>query len=383
MLAPRGAARYDGTQIQLIAPLGADSPLSRFLTRSGPAMHHLAYRVGSIDLATQLLTDRGVRLLYDAARSGTRGSRINFVHPRDAGGVLVELFDETASAAGSFPFALRGYERSAVDEYVRALESTLVAARRQAQRFQEQLDEAKTKELNYTNLGGRATDIMRLAEEQAREVLDQAATEAERIKEAARRDAENIRLTAAREGNELKTAGLADLKNLRARGEQEVRDQLKKSAGEAAAITRRAQQEVASRMQQLRRETELLSQRKQAVLNQLASLSALAEQTAQSFPELEDLESFDPQTAPRTITDTQEGGRQEQQSPERRNGEVSLSGEISANGDASSRGEGSHELETQVLDTREMDSEGRDAPTLDPPGLDDTVQVPSQQPPRG
>jgi methylmalonyl-CoA/ethylmalonyl-CoA epimerase len=97
MLAPRGAARYDGTQIQLIAPLGADSPLSRFLTRSGPAMHHLAYRVGSIDLATQLLTDRGVRLLYDAARSGTRGSRINFVHPRDAGGVLVELVEVARS----------------------------------------------------------------------------------------------------------------------------------------------------------------------------------------------------------------------------------------------------------------------------------------------
>ncbi len=56
----------------------------------------MAYRVVDIDAACAALRDQGVRLLYDAPRRGTAGSRINFVHPRDAGGVLVELVEPAA-----------------------------------------------------------------------------------------------------------------------------------------------------------------------------------------------------------------------------------------------------------------------------------------------
>ncbi len=85
-----------GVQVQLLAPLSPESPIARFLERSGPGLQQLAYRVGDVDEAARVLRSRGLRLLYDAARTGTRGSRINFVHPHDAGGVLVELVEPAA-----------------------------------------------------------------------------------------------------------------------------------------------------------------------------------------------------------------------------------------------------------------------------------------------
>ena len=81
------------TQVQLLAPLRPDSPIGRFLERAGPGIQQLAYRVDDIDAASAALRERGVELLYDQARSGTGGSRVNFIHPRDAGGVLVELVE--------------------------------------------------------------------------------------------------------------------------------------------------------------------------------------------------------------------------------------------------------------------------------------------------
>ncbi len=61
-------------------------------------MQQLAYRVTDIEAATQALRDAGVRLLYDTARRGTADSRINFIHPQDAGGVLVELVQPASDA---------------------------------------------------------------------------------------------------------------------------------------------------------------------------------------------------------------------------------------------------------------------------------------------
>jgi len=56
-------------------------------------MQQLAYRVEDVDAVSATLRDRGVRLLYDVPRRGTSGSRVNFVHPKDAGGVLIELVE--------------------------------------------------------------------------------------------------------------------------------------------------------------------------------------------------------------------------------------------------------------------------------------------------
>ena len=92
MLAVRGAPR-GSVQIQLMAPLDDTSTIAKFIGKRGPGIQQLAYRVSDLDSLCDRLRDAGVRLLYDAPRRGTANSRINFIHPKDAGGVLVELVE--------------------------------------------------------------------------------------------------------------------------------------------------------------------------------------------------------------------------------------------------------------------------------------------------
>ncbi len=87
------------TRVQLLAPLTPDSAIARFLDRSGPGLQQVAYRVDDVSAAARVLRDRGLRLLYDEPRRGTAGSRVNFVHPKDAGGVLVELVQPAEAAS--------------------------------------------------------------------------------------------------------------------------------------------------------------------------------------------------------------------------------------------------------------------------------------------
>ena len=82
-----------GSYLQLLAPLSPDSPIGRFLDRSGPGIQQMAYRVSDLDAVSDHLRAQGMRLLYDEPRTGTAGSRVNFVHPKSAGGVLVELVE--------------------------------------------------------------------------------------------------------------------------------------------------------------------------------------------------------------------------------------------------------------------------------------------------
>jgi len=88
-----------GAAVQLLAPLRPDSAIGKFLERSGPGIQQMAYRVADIDATCAALREKGIRLLYDEPRRGTADSRINFVHPKDAGGVLVELVEPAAEAA--------------------------------------------------------------------------------------------------------------------------------------------------------------------------------------------------------------------------------------------------------------------------------------------
>lgn len=82
-----------GASLQLLAPLSDDSPIGKFLARSGEGIQQLAFRVADIDTTSTRLRDAGVRLLYPQPKTGTAGSRVNFVHPKDCGGVLVELVE--------------------------------------------------------------------------------------------------------------------------------------------------------------------------------------------------------------------------------------------------------------------------------------------------
>ncbi len=90
------------SRLQLMAPLSPESAIAKFLDRHGPGLQQVAYRVEDVDATAATLRERGMRLLYDEPRRGTAGSRINFVHPKDAGGVLIELV-EPADAHPSPP----------------------------------------------------------------------------------------------------------------------------------------------------------------------------------------------------------------------------------------------------------------------------------------
>ena len=80
-----------GSHIQLLAPLTPESTIARYLDRSGPGVQQVAYRVEDVEAVSAVLRERGLRLLYDTPRRGTSNSQVNFIHPKDAGGVLVEL----------------------------------------------------------------------------------------------------------------------------------------------------------------------------------------------------------------------------------------------------------------------------------------------------
>ena len=87
-----------GSSVQLLAPLSPQSTIAAFLDRSGPGVQQVAYRVVDLEAVSKTLRERGMRLLYDAPRRGTANSRVNFIHPKDAGGILVELVEPAASA---------------------------------------------------------------------------------------------------------------------------------------------------------------------------------------------------------------------------------------------------------------------------------------------
>lgn len=101
MLSVRGAP-IGSAQLQLMAPIEDTCTIAKFIDKRGPGLQQLAYRVSDIEALTDRLRDRGVRLLYDAPRRGTANSRINFIHPKDAGGVLIELVEPAgADPAGA------------------------------------------------------------------------------------------------------------------------------------------------------------------------------------------------------------------------------------------------------------------------------------------
>ena len=92
MLAVRGAP-VGSAMVQLMAPISESSAIAKFLDKRGPGIQQLAYRVSDLDELSVRLGEQGIRLLYDAPKRGTANSRINFVHPKDAGGVLIELVE--------------------------------------------------------------------------------------------------------------------------------------------------------------------------------------------------------------------------------------------------------------------------------------------------
>ncbi len=79
--------------VELVAPLGPETTVGRFIAERGPGLHHVAYQVGDIDAELGRLRDAGLRLIDESPRTGIRGSRVAFLHPRSTGGVLTEIVE--------------------------------------------------------------------------------------------------------------------------------------------------------------------------------------------------------------------------------------------------------------------------------------------------
>jgi methylmalonyl-CoA/ethylmalonyl-CoA epimerase len=79
--------------VELLRPLGDETPVGRFLAKRGPGLHHVAYQVSDIDAALDGAREAGLRLIDESPRTGIRGSRVAFLHPGATGGVLTEIVE--------------------------------------------------------------------------------------------------------------------------------------------------------------------------------------------------------------------------------------------------------------------------------------------------
>ncbi len=95
MIRLNGADDGGSTYIQLLAPTRADSPVGRFLQTRGEGVHHVAFGCTDVDRASTVLRARGIDALFDPPRAASMGSRATFLHPRDCGGVLIEIVTAT------------------------------------------------------------------------------------------------------------------------------------------------------------------------------------------------------------------------------------------------------------------------------------------------
>jgi methylmalonyl-CoA/ethylmalonyl-CoA epimerase len=77
--------------VELLRPLGGETPVGRFLSKRGPGLHHVAYQVADVQATLTTLRERGLRLIDEQPRAGIRGSRVAFLHPASSGGVLTEI----------------------------------------------------------------------------------------------------------------------------------------------------------------------------------------------------------------------------------------------------------------------------------------------------
>jgi len=79
--------------VELLRPLGPDTPVGKYLAKKGPGLHHVAYAVDDIDAALERLKQAGIELIDSEARTGIRDSRVAFIHPKATGGVLTEIVE--------------------------------------------------------------------------------------------------------------------------------------------------------------------------------------------------------------------------------------------------------------------------------------------------
>ena len=81
----------ENAQLELLEAYGEGGPISSFLEKKGPGIHHLCFKVPDIEAKCKELKEKGFRLLYEEPTLGAHSCRVNFIHPKSAGGVLIEI----------------------------------------------------------------------------------------------------------------------------------------------------------------------------------------------------------------------------------------------------------------------------------------------------
>lgn len=160
----------------------------------------------------------------------------------------LDLFDETASAAGSFPTAAwGGYNKASVDEYLRSLENQIADLKRVQRDLrrtveQQRIELDKPVQMDFTNLGSHTTQILSTAEAQAREITDRANSQAEQMLAETRQQAADLRNAAQQDADDLRTTTLADARRLRERWDAETHEIVERCRAEADALVATAGQ---------------------------------------------------------------------------------------------------------------------------------------------
>lgn len=160
----------------------------------------------------------------------------------------LNLFDDRASAVGSFPHAMLGYDRASVDSYVRDIETQVSTLRQLSRHLRQELTTVQlaTGDTDFTRLGSHTTALLRAAEAQATELVSRAGIEAERIKEEGRRVAAELRSSAQTEADDIGQSNLANLREMRARLDSECEQARAATAAQNASLVATAQEQAES-----------------------------------------------------------------------------------------------------------------------------------------
>jgi hypothetical protein len=194
----------------------------------------------------------------------------------------LNLIHDTASAAGSFPHSVWGYDRQTVDSYVQELEQQLSAAKQLIRHMQREVADAKrlSEASDFTKLGGYTTQMLQAAEGQSRELLDQANQEAERIKAEGRRLAAEARASGEQEADDIRLNAQATFKKMRAEVDLQCARELDRARDQAAGILSSAKTQSDHQLVEAQRAAEALTQGAKLEADRIAqSASAQALET--------------------------------------------------------------------------------------------------------
>lgn len=194
----------------------------------------------------------------------------------------LNLFDDRASAAGSFPHAMLGYDRATVDSYVREIEQQVSTLRQLARHLRQELATAQqvSGDTDYTRLGAHAAAMLRAAEAQAQDLVSKAGVEAERVKEEGRRVAADLRASAQTEADDIRVATLSSLRAMREQLDRECDEAREATKKDAQTVIDAAQTQAQTLLEETKQNNAAAATQAQAAARQVTDQAAAqAEQT--------------------------------------------------------------------------------------------------------